>query len=102
MKVQVDFAKWGPVWLAAGHEEVRWFTWAFDPDHWSLMQANPEGLDRPGSDAGQTGMSVQIVEQWIERIENPFFTRHLCRVKNIGAQGGYYIPQAIIAPSGGF
>ena len=47
-------------------------------------------------------MTVQIVEQWMERVENPFFTRHLCRVKNIGAKGGYYFPQAIIAPSGGF
>jgi len=47
-------------------------------------------------------MSVQIVEQWMER-DDEFIanavTKHLCRVKNLGAKSGAYYPQALMAPA---
>ncbi len=101
MSANVDFCEWGPIWLGAGQEELRWFTWIFDEDHWSLMQAHPWGQG-PGTSAGRD-MVVQIVEQWIERDNQNTFrgrniTRHWCRIKNRGTASGTYYPQAIVAP----
>lgn len=100
MGVQVDFADWGPIWLRFGEEEVRWFTWIFDANHWSLMQANPWGM---GIGPGM-GITVQIVEQWIDRADPPFAGGnnvhvHWCRIRNVGPRSGNYYPQAIVAPA---
>ena len=95
MSVQVDFGAWGPIWLEAGAEEVRWFTWAFDEDHWSLMQATPRVNPPDGM-----GGTFQIVEQWMERANagDASVTRHWCRVKNIGTSARPYVPTAIMVP----
>jgi len=57
MGVQLDFAQWGPQWLAAGEDQVWWYTWSFDSNHWSRMSALPTWDSPPGS-------SIQILEEW--------------------------------------
>jgi hypothetical protein len=37
MSTEADFGVWGPVFLAPGQEEWRWFTWIFDQNHWQRM-----------------------------------------------------------------
>jgi hypothetical protein len=98
MGVSVEFADWGPIYLAPGAEEVRWFTWAFDPTRWSAMHANPWAIGSPMHDPRVwVGCSIQIVEQWTERDDNNV-TLHWCRIRNRGTKGGLYHPQAIAAP----
>lgn len=98
MSVSVQFADWGPIYLAPGAEEVRWFTWAFDPGRWSAMHLNPRAIGSPRHDPHVwTGCSIQIVEQWTERGDDQV-TRHWCRVRNVGTRGGLYHPQALVAP----
>jgi hypothetical protein len=99
MSVSVEFADWGPIYLAPGAEELRWFTWepVFDPTRWSAMHANPRAIGSPPHDpVSWIGSSIQIVEQWTER-DATGITRHWCRIRNRGSIGLYH-PQAIAAP----
>lgn len=101
MSVSVQFADWGPIYLAPGAQELRWFTWepVFDPTRWSLMQANPRAMGYPSHDPIEfVGSSVQILEQWIERTSGRFGesnTVHWCRIRNRGTTLCKYHPQAI-------
>jgi hypothetical protein len=49
MSVSVEFGDWGPIYLAPGYEELRWFTWegVLDPTRWSAMHANPRAIGSP-------------------------------------------------------
>jgi hypothetical protein len=101
MSVSVEFADWGPIYLAPGAEELRWFTWArFDPVRWSAMYANPRALGSPSHDPRDwTSSSIQIVEQWSDRDGDKGVTTHWCRIRNRGSSVGLYHPQAIAAPA---
>ncbi len=86
MSVEVDFIRWGTIYLGPSQETWWWFTWIFDGNYWSRMSAVPMAGSPDGS-------SIQIVEAWATP-----GTLHV-HFKNNGTQGVLFQPTVIVAPS---
>jgi hypothetical protein len=86
MSVEVDFTRWGTIFLAPGQNVNWWFTWIFDGNHWSRMSAVPLPDSPPGS-------SIQIVEEW--STPGTLWVHW----RNNGTAGVIFQPTVIVAPS---
>jgi hypothetical protein len=86
MSVEVDFGRWGTIYLAPGQVVNWWFTWIFDGLYWSRMSAVPLSASPDGS-------SVQIVAEWATK------GTLWVQFKNNGTTGVLFQPTVIVAPS---
>lgn len=86
MSVEVDFYRWGTIYLAPGRDTTWWFTWIFDGHYWSRFSALPLS-DSPN------GGSVQIVEEWATK------GTHWVHFRNNGSEGVLFQPSVIVTPS---
>lgn len=86
MSVEVDFGRWGTIYLGPGQSATWWFTWIFDGNYWSRMSAVPLA-------GSPSGGSVQIVAEW----STPGTL--WVTFKNNGSQGVLFQPTVIVAPS---